>query len=144
MNQGSSKSAEILLSKLIFYVANRRNFFKKKIFKNINLGFQNPPSLKFHNRTDTSVYDNIIWYGVIRFMHVPCRAYLGFLEKWTELSILPKYQGRQNTTGSSCLVRILLLRFFKTITIILLMQFYGLFILLMRSLAKNLANAIFG
>ena len=82
-------------------------------------------------------------------MHVLCRAYLGFLEKWTELPILPKYQGRQNTTGSSCFMRIsllpiLLLRFFKTITIILLMQFYGLFILLVCSLAKNLANAIFG
>ena len=52
-------------------------------------------------------------------------------------------------TGSSRLMRIsllqfLLLRFFKTITIILLMQFYGLFTLLVRSLAKNLANAIFG
>ena len=52
-------------------------------------------------------------------------------------------------TGSSrlmriSLLRILLLRFFKTITIILLMRFYGLFILLVRSLAKNLANAIFG
>ena len=34
--------------------------------------------------------------------------------------------------------------FFKTITIILLMRFYGLFILLVRSLAKVLANAIFG
>ena len=42
------------------------------------------------------------------------------------------------------LLRILLLRFFKTITIILLMRFYGLFILLVRSLAKNLANAIYG
>ena len=43
----------------------------------------------------------------------------------------------------SCL-RILLLRFFKTITMTLLMQFYGLFILLVHSLAKNLANAILG
>ena len=42
------------------------------------------------------------------------------------------------------LLRILLLWFFKTITIILLMRFYGLFILLVRLLAKNLANAIFG
>ena len=42
------------------------------------------------------------------------------------------------------LLRILLLRFFKTITIILLMRFYGQFILLLRPLAKNLANAIFG
>ena len=42
------------------------------------------------------------------------------------------------------LLRILLLRFFKAITIILLMRFYGLFILLVRQLAKNLANAIFG
>ena len=33
---------------------------------------------------------------------------------------------------------------FKTITIILKMRFYGLFILLVRALAKNLANAIFG
>ena len=47
-------------------------------------------------------------------------------------------------TVSSRLMRILLLRFFKTITIILLTWFYGLFILLVRSLAKNLANAIFG
>ena len=81
-------------------------------------------------------------------MHVPCRAYLGSLEKWTEISILPKYQGRQNTTGSSCfmqisLLRILLLQFFKTITIILLMQFYELFILLVCSLAKNLAKMQF-
>ena len=37
------------------------------------------------------------------------------------------------------LLRILLLRFFKTITTISLMRFYGLFILLVRSLAKNLA-----
>ena len=42
------------------------------------------------------------------------------------------------------LLRILLLRFFKTITIILIMLLYGLLILLVCSLAKNLANAIFG
>ena len=53
------------------------------------------------------------------------------------------------TTGSSWLMRISLLQillpqFFKTITIILLMRFYEPFILLVRSLAKNLANAIFG
>ena len=48
------------------------------------------------------------------------------------------------------LLRILLLRFFKTFQIyfvtanFLLMQFYVLFILLLRSLAKNLPNAIFG
>ena len=41
-------------------------------------------------------------------------------------------------TGSSCLMRIsllriLLLRFFKTITKIWLMRFYGLFILLLRT-----------
>ena len=42
------------------------------------------------------------------------------------------------------LLRILLLRFFKTITIILLMRFYEVFILLVGSIAKNLANAIFG
>ena len=52
-------------------------------------------------------------------------------------------------TGSShlmriSLLRILSLRFFKTITMILLMRFYGLFIFLVRSLAKNLANTIFG
>ena len=41
-------------------------------------------------------------------------------------------------------MRISLLRFFKTITIIWLMRFYGLFILLVRSLARDLANAIFG
>ena len=40
------------------------------------------------------------------------------------------------------LLRILLLRFFKTI--ILLLRFYGLFILLVCSLDKNLADAIFG
>ena len=39
------------------------------------------------------------------------------------------------------LLRILLLRFFKTNTVILLMRFYGLFILLVRSLAKNLAKS---
>ena len=42
------------------------------------------------------------------------------------------------------LLQILLLRFFKTITIILLMRFYGLFNLLVRSLTKNLADATFG
>ena len=42
------------------------------------------------------------------------------------------------------LLQILLLRFFKTITIIFLIRFYGLFILFVRSLAKNLANGIFG
>ena len=36
MNYGSSKSAEIVLSKSIFYVKNRRNFFQKKnLFKTI-------------------------------------------------------------------------------------------------------------
>ena len=38
MNYGSSKSAKIVLSKSIFYIKNRRKFFKKKSFKNINLG----------------------------------------------------------------------------------------------------------
>ena len=39
MNYGLSRSAKIVLSKSIFYVKNRQNFFKKKIsFKNINLG----------------------------------------------------------------------------------------------------------
>ena len=42
------------------------------------------------------------------------------------------------------LLRILLLQFAKNITIILLMQFYGLFILLVGSLSKILASAIFG
>ena len=42
------------------------------------------------------------------------------------------------------LLRISLLRFFKTITKIWIMRFYGLFILLLRTLDKNLANAIFG
>ena len=42
------------------------------------------------------------------------------------------------------LLRILLLWFFKTITIILLMRFYGLFILFVHPLAKNLVDAIFG
>ena len=42
------------------------------------------------------------------------------------------------------LLRISLLRFFKAITKILLMRFYGLFILLVRTLNKNFANAIFG
>ena len=37
------------------------------------------------------------------------------------------------TTGSSCLMRISLMRFFKTITKIWLMRFYGLFILLLRT-----------
>ena len=41
-------------------------------------------------------------------------------------------------------MRISLLRFFKTINMSWLMQFYGLFILLVHSLAKNLANVIFG
>ena len=47
-------------------------------------------------------------------------------------------------TGSSRLMRISLLQFFKTITMIQLMPFYGRFILLLRSSTKNLANAIFG
>ena len=38
-----------------------------------------------------------------------------------------------NTTGSSRLMRISLLRFFKAITKIWLMRFYGLFILLLRT-----------
>ena len=42
------------------------------------------------------------------------------------------YLGLQNT-GSSRLMRISLLRFFKTITKIWLMRFYGLFILLLRT-----------
>ena len=42
------------------------------------------------------------------------------------------------------LLRISLLRFFKTTYKIWLMRFYGLFIMLVRTLAKNLANAIFG
>ena len=42
------------------------------------------------------------------------------------------------------LLQISLLRFFKTITKIWLMQFYGLFILLVGSLSKILASAIFG
>ena len=59
---------------------------------------------------------------------------------------LPKIQIKP--TGSSrlmriSLLRILLLGFFKTITIILLMRLHGLFILLVRPLAKNLANANF-
>ena len=52
-------------------------------------------------------------------------------------------------TGSSRLMRISLLRislvrFFKTITKIWLMRFYGLFILLLRTKDKNFANVIFG
>ena len=38
MSYGSSKSAKIVLSKSMFYVKNRQIFFKKKSFKNINLG----------------------------------------------------------------------------------------------------------
>ena len=41
------------------------------------------------------------------------------------------------------LLRISLLRFFKTITKIWLMRFYGLFILLVRTKNKNFANAVF-
>ena len=41
------------------------------------------------------------------------------------------------------LLRISLLRFFKTITKIWLMQFFGLFVLLLRTSDKNLAKAIF-
>ena len=37
MNYVSSKSAKIILSKSIIYVKNQRNFFKKKLIKNINL-----------------------------------------------------------------------------------------------------------
>ena len=36
MNYGLSISAEIVLSN--FYVKNRQKFFKKKLFKNFNLG----------------------------------------------------------------------------------------------------------
>ena len=42
------------------------------------------------------------------------------------------------------LVQISLLRFIKTITKICLMRFHVLFIFLLCSIAKNLANAIFG
>ena len=42
------------------------------------------------------------------------------------------------------LLRISLLRFFKTITNIWPMRFYGLFILLLRAQNKKFANAIFG
>ena len=43
------------------------------------------------------------------------------------------------------LLRISLMQFFKTITKIWLMRFYGLFILLLRTLHKlHFANAIFG
>ena len=42
------------------------------------------------------------------------------------------------------LLRISLLRFFKAITKIWLMRFYGLFILLLRASNKNFGNAIFG
>ena len=38
MNYGSSKSAEIILSKSILDVKYQPIFFQKKIFKNINLG----------------------------------------------------------------------------------------------------------
>ena len=38
MNYVLSKSAEIVHSKSIFYVKNQQNLFKKKTFKNINLG----------------------------------------------------------------------------------------------------------
>ena len=47
-------------------------------------------------------------------------------------------------TGSSRLMRISLLWFFKTITISWLMWFYGLFVLLLRTWNKNFANVIFG
>ena len=42
-------------------------------------------------------------------------------------------KGYKQCTGSSRLLRISLLRFFKTITKIWLMRFYGLFILLLRT-----------
>ena len=50
----------------------------------------------------------------------------------------PKKYSCHSNTGSSCLMRISLLRisllrFFKTITKIWLMRFYGLFILLLRT-----------
>ena len=38
MNYGSSKSAEIVLSKSIFYFKNQRNFFKKKIIRGHQFG----------------------------------------------------------------------------------------------------------
>ena len=77
-----------------------------------------------------------------------CPALLmGFSGIWLSYLVERKYficELGYVRTGSShlmriSLLRILLLRFLKTITIILLMQFYGLFILLVRSLAKNLA-----
>ena len=54
----------------------------------------------------------------------------------------------KNGTGGSRLMQISLLRisllwFFKTITKIWLMRFYGLFILLLRTQNENFANAIF-
>ena len=59
---------------------------------------------------------------------------LSFFVRYTEGSRLMRIS----------LVRISLLRFFKTITKICLMRFYVLSILLPRSIARNLANAIFG
>ena len=52
------------------------------------------------------------------------------------------YQKCNLSTGNSRLMRISLLWFFKTITIY--MRFYGLFILLLRTQNRNIANAIFG
>ena len=69
---------------------------------------------------------------------------------WFKICLaLAHFNKQKPNTGSSRLMRISLLpiwllRFFKTITIILLTRFYGLLILLVCSLAKNLANAIFG
>ena len=70
--------------------------------------------------------------------------YLAAWAKVFSFSSIPTH-----TTGGSrlmriSLLRISLLRFFKTVTKIWLMRFYGLFILLLRTQNKNFANAIFG
>ena len=57
----------------------------------------------------------------------------GVIKNFWEFEVTLSADKFEKYTGSSCLMRISLLRFFKTITKIWLMRFYGLFILLLRT-----------
>ena len=84
-----------------------------------------------------SIVDNIFknWMGVCFTQMVIFKVSQSFYEVvCIQMILLPQIDIlRIWHTGSSCLMRISLLRFFKTITKIWLMRFYGLFILLLRT-----------
>ena len=64
MNYGSSKSAKIVLSKSIFYVKNRQNFFQKNSFKRLRLGKTTSWQHRFFDLTILSP----IWLGTYEYM----------------------------------------------------------------------------